>query len=157
MHGWIYSSNTGSASNVTTQLVTNNTLFYNGTQYSRGGTAFQELLYQGERLGDFAGATSFTRCNVQGISTGQTIYIIGLMVSLDRPAAPNPLPGAYAPSGLYVGGENYGLTPAQAPQIIAFKNTPPSGTFPAGSIGINIASLTPTLYLYVNGVWTLSL
>ncbi len=154
-HCWIYSTGTGSASNVTLQLITNNTAYYNGVGYARGGSAFQELLFQGERLTDFAGASSFSRCNVVGASSGQTIYLIGLMVSLDSPAAPNQLPSAYAPNGLYVGAENNGLTPAQAPQIIAFQSTPPTGSFPNGSVGINTAATTAAaaLYFYVNGGW----
>jgi hypothetical protein len=152
LHGWVFSSGSGMASNVTVQLVTNNTEYMGGTQVGRGGTVLEEVMSQGERLSDYA-ATSLTRCNIAGSATAQTIYIVGLMVSYDRPSAPNQLPAPYAPNGLFVGAENNGLTAAQAPQIIAFQTTPPAGTFPNGSIGINVAGLTPVLYHYVNGAW----
>ncbi len=154
LHGWLLSSNTGATSSVTTQLATNNTASLFGSQFARGGSIFEEILFQGERLADY-NATSIVRANVGGVAAGQTIYIIGLMASYDRPSAPNPLPAAYAPGGLFIGAETSGLTAAQAPQIIAFKTTPPTGSFPNGSIGINIASTTAaaTLYFYLNGAW----
>lgn len=152
LHAWVYSSGSGTASNVNVQLVTNNTKYYGAGQQQFGGSGFLEVLYQGERLSDF-GATSLNHFSADGGSAGQTIYIIGLMVSDDRPAAPNQLPGPYAPNGLYIGNENSGLSAAQAFNIIPFSGAP-AGSAPNGSLGINInATGTGSLYQYLDHAW----
>jgi len=152
LHAWVFSSGSGTASNVNLQLVTNNTKFYGVGQDSRGGTILQEVFLQGEHLSDF-GATAISACSVIGATTGQVIYIIGLMASYDRPSAPNPLPGPYAPSGIYIGNENAGLTGAQAFSVVPFAGTP-SGAAPNGSLGINVnATGTGSLYQYINHIW----
>lgn len=152
LHGWIYSTGSGTASNVNLQLVTNNSGYYGVGQESRGGTIFQEVFLQGEHLTDF-GATSVSVCSVGGAATGQVIYLIGLMVSYDRPSAPNQLPGPYAPGGLFIGNENAGLTAAQAFSVIPFAGTP-SGAAPNGSLGIDVnATGSGSLYQYLNHAW----
>ncbi len=152
MHAWLYSSGTGTASQVVMRLSANNQQTFAGAPSGRGGIGFSEQFYQGMLPADL-GASTLLQCQIFGNGVGQTIYVIGLMISSDRPSAPNPLPGPYAPNGLYIGSENNGLSAGQAPQIIAFSGTPPAGKFPNGSLGINTAATSAGLYYYVNGGW----
>ena len=151
MHAWVLSQG-GTSGSVTIRLTANNGQLVANTAYPRGGSTFYEQFYQGMLLADF-GATSLQQCQIFGATANQTIYVMGLMISSDRPSAPNPLPGPYAQNGLYIGNENNGLSAAQAPQIIAFSGTPPAGKFPNGSLGINTAATSAGLYYYINGGW----
>ena len=148
LHGWAFSP-TGST---VIRLSATNGGFFQSSPVGTNPSSFVEVFYQGMQLPD-VGAQALSVCQISNNVVGNKIYIIGLMLSLDRPSAPNPLPGPYAPNGLYIGAENNGLSAAQAFNVLPFSGTP-SGTAPNGSLGINISATgTGSLYQYLNHAW----
>ena len=148
LHGWAFSS-TGST---VIRLSATGGGYFQADAVGTNPSSFVEVFFQGMQLPDL-GAKGLSVCQINNNVVGNTIYTIGLMLSLDRPSAPNPLPGAYAPNGLYIGAENNGLSATQAFNVLPFSGVP-SGTAPNGSLGINVSATgTGSLYQYLNHAW----
>jgi hypothetical protein len=122
---------------------------YNNTQNFSGQNVYSEVFGVDESPGSVGSTTGIISLATVSLNAAGTLYVIGMMAGTGNPGPYNPLPYAYAPNGMMIGG-GATVTSQNGVLVFAGAGAPTITTFPAGSVYLQNNATTGN-----TGIWSL--